>query len=336
MTMSLRETVAVTDEAAAPWIRQAKNTEPDPRFARPDRLFFGIGAEKSGTSWLHNYLSGHPDVHFPRYEKELHYWSSALRGPKLPELLSRQMPRGPLRSFLGSVARPGKNLWRIRKNRFLRRWYKAFTEESPTQSVYCDVLFWGYRNQKVAGEITPAYARCNEETLAEMAALAPDVRFIFIMRDPVSRLWSGCRHQLRRKLGRDDTTTDAVAKRVLSCLGEASEIDRYGKVAFEASSYDLTIRHLENVVSPDKIAYFFYETMFQQSEIDRLCAFLGIESVPAAVDKKVHVGADASGGMPLDVAIKARQALAQTYDFCEAKFGTLPPEWQEDPTGRDA
>jgi hypothetical protein len=209
-------------------------------------------------------------------------------------------------------------------------WYKAVTVKSPTHSVYCDLLFAGYRKEKAVGEITPGYCRCNEEDFAEMASLAPNVRFIFIMRDPVSRLWSGCRHRLRLELGRDGTTTDAVAERLLSSLVEP------GHAAFELSSYDHTIRSLENVVSPDKIAYFFYETLFQQSEIDRLCTFLGVEHVPAAIDKKVHVGADASGSMPPDVARQAREALRPTYEFCKAKFGTLPPEWQHEAVGRDA
>ena len=32
-----------------------------------------VGSAKSGTSWLHRYLSDHPDCHF-RAIKELHYF----------------------------------------------------------------------------------------------------------------------------------------------------------------------------------------------------------------------------------------------------------------------
>lgn len=336
MAATLGGTLAAKDQAATSAVRLVEKAQPDPRFARPDRLFFGIGSEKCGTTWFHDYLSGHPEVYVPRYAKELHYWSSAVRDREIPWLLERQMPRRPFRSFLGALVRPGKNFWRFRKNRFLRTWHRAFTAKSPSHSVYCDLLFTGYRNETVAGEITPGYARCDEETLAEMASLAPDVRFIFIMRDPVARLWSGCRHKLRIELGRDGATTEAVAARMLASLAEPSEIDWFGAAAFELSSYDRTIKRLESVVSLDKIAYFFYETVFQQSEIDRLCDFLGVERVPAAVDKKVHVGADASGSMPSDVARQTREALGPTYEFCKAKFGTLPPEWQHEAVRRDA
>lgn len=36
-------------------------------------IFLGIGAQKSGTSWLYHCLSHHPDVRFPG-GKELHFW----------------------------------------------------------------------------------------------------------------------------------------------------------------------------------------------------------------------------------------------------------------------
>ena len=37
--------------------------------------FLGIGAQKAGTSWLHEMLKLHPDVGLPKV-KELHYWDS--------------------------------------------------------------------------------------------------------------------------------------------------------------------------------------------------------------------------------------------------------------------
>lgn len=43
--------------------------------ARPPRLpdFLGIGAQKSGTTWLHTQLKAHPDLFLPE-EKEVHYF----------------------------------------------------------------------------------------------------------------------------------------------------------------------------------------------------------------------------------------------------------------------
>ena len=48
------------------------------------------------------------------------------------------------------------------------------------------------------GEITPAYAILDQETVAEFKALAPDLRVWFVMRHPIDRAWSSVRLHLRR------------------------------------------------------------------------------------------------------------------------------------------
>jgi hypothetical protein len=326
MTADLGGTVSAKDQAATPAVRPVAKAQPDPRFARPKCLFFGIGAEKCGTSWLHSYFKGHPDAHVPLYTKELHYWSS-VRHPRRTTglfLLEKQMPHGSVISLMKSVLRPEGYFWRLRRHQHLQNWRKALTVQAGDHSRYADVLFKGHQDEKAVGEITPAYATNSQETFEEMSTLAPDVRFIFIMRDPVSRLWSGCRHTLRvHHLSRDATTTEAVADRLLAGLVDPED----GPV--KRSCYDQTIKALESVVALKNIGYFFYETLFQQPEIDRLCDFLGIARRAANFDQMVHVGYDAAGEMPPDVARQAREALRPTYEFCKAKFGTLPPEWQD-------
>jgi hypothetical protein len=41
--------------------------------AHPGPDFLGIGAQKSGTTWLHRMLAAHPDIGLPE-GKELHFW----------------------------------------------------------------------------------------------------------------------------------------------------------------------------------------------------------------------------------------------------------------------
>lgn len=36
--------------------------------------FLGIGAQKAGTTWLHQLLASHPDVYMPKKRKEVHYF----------------------------------------------------------------------------------------------------------------------------------------------------------------------------------------------------------------------------------------------------------------------
>lgn len=176
----------------------------------------------------------------------------------------------------------------------------------------------------MVGEITPNYALCSEMVFAEMAALAPNVRFVFIMRDPVSRLWSSCRHQLRAQIGLESATKNAVADRLLEGLDNPSD------VLIKLSRYDKTIETLESVIESEKIAYFFYETMFQEPEVKRLCDFLCITRSVADFNRRVNAKDDAAGEIPTEIARKARQALAPTYDYCKTKFSSLPREWNDE------
>ena len=58
-------------------------------------------------------------------------------------------------------------------------------EPTPAHRAYADVLFQTWRGEPVVGEITPAYALLPPEAFSEMAELGHDVRFLFIMRDPI-------------------------------------------------------------------------------------------------------------------------------------------------------
>lgn len=51
---------------------------------------------------------------------------------------------------------------------------------------------------KAEGDITPAYGFQPDSVVAEVAALFPDLRLIYIMRNPIERAWSSALMALRR------------------------------------------------------------------------------------------------------------------------------------------
>jgi hypothetical protein len=104
--------------------------------------FVGIGAQKSGTSWLHEVLSQHPSVGFPG-GKEVHFWDAHHRN---------------------GVA-----------------WYKAL-----------------FSADRCNGDITPAYAILAPETIREIHQHFPELRLVYLMRNPIQRAWSSARMALRR------------------------------------------------------------------------------------------------------------------------------------------
>lgn len=298
----------------------------DPRFGALDRLFFVIGAQKAGTTWVQHYLAKHPQVCVPEF-KELNYWAVIREGRKGSRVLERRLAEVrnlslPLR--LLSHVLPSK---RMKSYRLVER---MLAGERPGHAGYADALFQTSKGQRIAGEINPQYALLSGDTLAEMSVLAKDVRFVFLMRDPVSRLFSGLRHSAKHRYG-EDGITDAR----LRDMWEAA-LKQNGSAALARSRYDETIKTLEAAVPADKIAYFFFESLFDQAEIDRLTRFIGADTRPADVDNIRHEGAGKKIAMPADLAERSLALLAPTYEFMRARFGDqIPASWRKPKQGAD-
>jgi hypothetical protein len=295
----------------------------DPRFARPRTLFFCVGAQKAATSWLADYLRGHPDVCLP-VQKELHYWTT-VRQPGASQWWPRvtfEIEKMQKRSLMERLLRsPGRR-------RYERSWHLAdamYRDTAPGHHAYADTLFQAWRGEPVVGEITPAYAYLRPEVFAEMAALNPDVRFIYIMRDPLDRLVSALRMSMRRAVRTDAPRIEA--KTFEERLEAAASVPDERNL--QLSQYDRTIRRLEAAVAPEKIGYFFYETILSQPEVDRLADFLGIARRPADFGTRVHGARGDEGALGPVMEARLAAVLAPTYDFVRARFGErVPAEWR--------
>lgn len=297
----------------------------DPRFAEPRTLFFGIGAQKSATSWLHKYLRGHPEICLP-VRKEQHFWTTRLQ----PQPCARL---GWAQAHLAKIGRRGL-FDRLMRSKRGKRSDEAWRltevmlrhDDDGSHTDYANVLFQAWGGQPVVGEITPEYALLDAPQFAEMAALGRDVRFILIMRDPLDRLRSGCKQFIRKSRSAADVTPANVAAQLRTSLSDLND------PAMVRSRYDMTIERLERAVPREQILYLFFETMFRQSEMDRVTDFLGVARMAAPVDKKVHEGIGGKIEVADDLKALAAEALRPTYDFVRARFGGLVPEawWTPD------
>ena len=289
----------------------------DPRFARPRTLFFCIGAQKTATSWLHVYLRGHPEVCLPVH-KEQHYWTNlrSISVSNWAARIEREAQRIETGGHLKRLVR------RPRRRTADRAWLlmrSMLADSTPGHRAYADVLFQTWRGEPVVGEITPAYALLPAEAFAEMAELGHDVRFVFILRDPISRLISGARMSVRH--GGADSAFLQDAEQWAGAVPESW---------LARSRYDMTIKNLEAAVSRERIAYFFYESLLRQPEIDRLCDFLGVARRPAQFERRVHADPGTEMSLPPNFEARAMEALAPTYEFVRERFGDLvPATWRK-------
>jgi hypothetical protein len=256
----------------------------------------GVGAGKSGTTWLYGYLSEREDIFMPS-RKELHYFDTKYR----PDTV-------------GGVRR-----------RLLDEWTRADTQSDerngPTSShedaVYRD--FFRRRvpkNVNLFGEITPGYAVIGELGFRKIRELFRTIRIIFLMRDPVERFYSHVRMNRNKRMTKSMPPKDI-----------ASTIDnpRYT----ELSAYENTIRDLEAVFKPHELIYLFYETLFRDETVGKLCALLGVEYRPADFGEVAKSGGT-HDPVPPEVHQRFVEKFRPTYRFCREKFGPdLPEQWND-------
>jgi hypothetical protein len=202
---------------------------------------------------------------------------------------------------------------------------KAAEAPYPPYSTYADVILENAGpNTLAAGELCPQYALLQAKTYAEMARLSDNVRFIYLMRDPVERFISGVQHSMRKGAQNTEITTDSLS------IFLRNQCDSVSRGSLSHSQYDKTITRLETSVPSERIEYVFFEELFDQSRTDRICVFLGVPSVPAAVERKRNVAGSSAVNVSREDRARIARTLKPVYNFAQSRFGTqLPKKWQE-------
>lgn len=209
----------------------------------------GIGAQKAGTTWLHEHLARHPRIGFPG-GKEVHYWNA--RRATLPE-----------------------------------QWY-------------CDLFATG--DGRINGDITPAYATLEPEAVARIGALFPDLRILFLLRDPVERAWSAA----LMALGRAELTLDEASDRWF--------LDHFhSRGSRLRGDYARTLRIWQKVYPAEQMLVLFYEDLCTDPAglLGRVAMFLGLEPAPAWTPQVLAAPVFAGMGVPLRSSL--RGALLDIY-----------------------
>ena len=158
--------------------------------------FLGIGAQKAGSTWLYRALELHPDVWLPPV-KELHFfdekirfqrgWFETLRGED-----------GPGRRWRRQIHTERRRRRRHRElddaERQRRDWTSRYFFDTPTIEWY-ESLFPA--EVKTRGEITPEYAVIDEDAIGSAVERFPDLRVVYLIRNPIEREWSAAMMAIR-------------------------------------------------------------------------------------------------------------------------------------------
>jgi len=279
------------------------------------KLFLvGLGAQKAGSTWMARYLRSHPDVYVSPL-KEIHYFDAVylrrLNGHITKRFVRMAEQIGNGTAIDGAqVSHKDRQKHRALTDRIrmVREkdypYLKFFEDRVTTESVFCD--------------ITPAYSMLNADGYQAIIDTHPNIRWVFILRDPVDRYWSAIRMGVRKRKNSDP-------------YGEFLKFLDLEEYTLR-TDYKRTILELEKLVPPDRIKYLFYENLFTTQAIDELTSFIGVKPWPAKFEQVVNPG----DRLPIrpEHHIAALQKFRHVYEFVAERFGDATPErWRKSMDG---
>lgn len=277
-------------------------------------FLLGVGAQKAGTTWLFDYLNGHPDCAMGPV-KEMRFFSD-------PEIATHSPPLTTSReTWAGNRVlkqlQKGDKLGERARHRLANQLDALLARYRPEH--YADAyraLARRHPEARLIGDISPEYGSLDPRDMQAMgdylAGMGYPVKVVMLLRDPVGRAFSMAR---MKEEGR--------SKRGKAWAGPGS--DSFADYATGAACelrtrYERMIPALEQVFDPAQIFYGIYEDFFRLSEIERLCAFLGIEVHEPQLGVRSNAGQKSAPPDPESVA-RVRGFYADTYAFCRDRFG---------------
>jgi hypothetical protein len=263
--------------------------------AGPD--FLCVGAHKAGTTWLYQQLASHPDCWMPPV-KELHYFDQ----------LSRVQRAAP------PHCRDERDL------RFLER-LKSLSAESGINLENYGRLFEP-KASLLSGDISPNYSTLSNEVIRQVVGYFPNLKVIFLARDPVERVWSHLSMEVhyRQIEPFDVTNIDEVNRNLF----------RRGMLLRSYPS--AVVARWKRYVHPEQFrVYFFDDLQTNPAELRRsILCFLGAD--PDKLGSRLTADSNSWTRMEkLPLTNKVRSHLAKFFKnelkTCAARLGGPARDW---------
>lgn len=278
------------------------------------RLLLCPGAAYAGPRWVARMLAEHPDVFVPPLP-DLHYLDHRLG---LSQHLSDAKRRSRRRRYVqrvltqwGRSAELGPQ-W---------GWYRHYARGPVDDAWYAKVLDPDGRG-RVAVDITPDYVLAGRDGMAALAAAVPGARVVYLMRNPVTRMWTHMLHTSRDR-GRD------AAREPLEALVALAEEPWLAAHA----DYGRALDNLEAAFGASHVLAMFTEELMEDraGHLERICALLDIpfheQMFPELARRAVR-----SDDIAVPDAIRAhlRRSLQPTVEAVRQRLGRIPQGWEEE------
>jgi hypothetical protein len=261
----------------------------------------GTGCMKGGTTWLHDYLASSPQC-ATGYRKEYHVFDSV----DLPDLAwMRHRILGRARQSLDDLeaGRPADAT-------FLHQ--ASLIADPSTYADYFTGLLRSRPGTTMTLDMTPNYGLLGAERLRGVRESFADLGVrcvsVFLMRDPVERIWSQVRMQQRRRPQQNPGSAEDLV------------LARYAEPEYDVRTrYERTLAALDAAFPASEVHVGFYETLFEPGSLAAVCALAGIEPPPADTETRRNASPK-SAPLPESTVRDVAGHFRTTYEAVAARF----------------
>jgi hypothetical protein len=277
-------------------------------------FILGMGAQKSGTSWLYRYLDNTDEFERGIF-KEYHVLDAIF----CPEMKGRYKKTMKVASQVLSQ----KKKLPISQQRFVHR---ASLTLHPQYYYDHFVNLLQKHNKRIVGDFSPTHCALPkaalQEVIKEFYKRDIDVKPVFLMRDPIERVWSALRMARRDKLLRkDDFQRLGISDPYKLSDDELLRIlpDTPGYMI--RSNYQKTIENIDDIFPRNDITYAFYEELFTETSIKKIADKIGFGYVKPNFNEVANSSPKKSTLSP-ETLTYLRNRYDDVYHFVGDRFGS--------------
>ncbi len=270
-------------------------------------FILGVGCQKGGTTWLYHQLAKHSSIDMG-FVKEYHVFD-ALHLDKNKIIIGNK---------LSNLEKTLKNdqLMSDRNDNLLR--HIDFYRNIDNYYEYFHYLLLKSPQTTIVGDITPAYSGLSADTYMQIKQrfekLGVTVKVVFIMRDPIERIWSHMRMDRRNRMARG-----LELSQMLSAQEEIMEC--YNNEGVEIRTrYEKTIKNIDLAFEAENVFYGLYENLFTQETISRLERFLGISNLAVDFNTRFNASPKEDGVLSSEICQHIASYYKATYECCSERF----------------
>jgi len=266
-------------------------------------LILGVGAQRCGTTWLHDYLSGHPQI-FASPIKEMHFFDAHLGVQDKEKWTSKfdgRLQRFARRDSVGDA-------------RELRTALEERAKMHDDPSTYLEYFSSRAGDKPFLCEITPSYGLLSAEQFKWVkdffAPSGVTLKLVFLMRDPIDR------HRSFAQLRARGSGRSVDFLRSLS-LNQAVARGRY----------DLVLERLRSVFEPEQIITAFYEDIFANPDIHlrKIMDRVGIEYIEPKIAERKNAAPPRETPLTESEISAAMTVFRPVYEYVNREFAREKP-----------